>query len=62
MGSIARRRSRPFQANDRPATCAISVPGLDAYRKHHERLLQYVKTTDDDLRNHIVPRQRCDGY
>ena len=36
--------------------------GLQAYRKHHDRLLQYVKTTDDNLRNHIVPRQRCDAY
>ena len=36
--------------------------GLDAYRKHHERLLQYIKTTDDDLREHIVQRQTCDAY
>ena len=36
--------------------------GLEAYRKHHQRLLQYVKTTNDDLRNHVVPRQRCDAY
>ena len=35
---------------------------METYRKHHERLLQYVKTTDDDLRNHIVPRQRSDAY
>ena len=36
--------------------------GLAAYRNHHDRLLQYVKTTEDDLRSHIVPRQRCDAY
>jgi len=35
---------------------------LEAYRKHHERLRQYVKTTRDDLRSHIVQRQRCDAY
>jgi hypothetical protein len=35
---------------------------LDEYRKHHDRLLQYVKTTQDDLRGHIVERQQCDGY
>ncbi len=35
---------------------------MEAYRRHHDRLLQYVKTTDDDLRSHIVPRQRCDAY
>jgi hypothetical protein len=36
--------------------------GLDAHRKLHARLLQYVKTTEDDLRSHIVERQGCDGY
>jgi hypothetical protein len=36
--------------------------GLEAYRRHHGRLLQYVKTTKDDLRGRIVPRQRCDAY
>ena len=35
---------------------------MERYRKHHDRLLQYVKTTGDDLRNHIVPRQRSDAY
>jgi hypothetical protein len=36
--------------------------GLDAYRKHHARLLQYVKTTKDDLRDRYVQRQACDAY
>jgi hypothetical protein len=36
--------------------------GLDAYRTHHARLLQYVRTTKDDLRNRIVARQGCDAY
>jgi hypothetical protein len=36
--------------------------GLEAYRKHHDRLLQYIKTTDDDLREHVVQRQTCDAY
>jgi DinB superfamily len=35
---------------------------MDTYRKHHDRLLQYVKTTHDDLRSHIVQRQSCDAY
>jgi hypothetical protein len=33
--------------------------GLDAHRKLHARLLQYIRTTEDDLRGHIVERQRC---
>jgi hypothetical protein len=36
--------------------------GLDAYRKQHARLLQYVKTTNDDLRAHFVERQGSDAY
>jgi hypothetical protein len=36
--------------------------GLDAYRKQHARLLQYVRTTDDDLRGHVVERQGSDAY
>ena len=36
--------------------------GRDAYRAQHARLLQYVRTTTDDLRNRFVERQRCDAY
>jgi hypothetical protein len=36
--------------------------GLADYRKHHDRLVQFVKTTDVDLRSHIVARQGCDAY
>ena len=35
---------------------------LESYRKHHERLRQFVSTTRDDLRSHIVQRQGCDAY
>jgi hypothetical protein len=36
--------------------------GLAQYRKTHARLLQYIKTTKDDLRRRIVQRQACDAY
>jgi DinB superfamily len=36
--------------------------GLEAYRKQHARLVEYAKTTKDDLRGHVVERQRCDAY
>jgi hypothetical protein len=36
--------------------------GLETYRKQHARLLDYVKTTKDDLRRHFVARQRSDAY
>jgi hypothetical protein len=32
------------------------------YRRHHERLVQYVRTTADDLRSRVVPRQGSDAY
>src|SRR5262249_25853071 len=35
---------------------------LETYHKHHDRLRDYIKTTDDDLRGHFVERQRCDAY
>jgi hypothetical protein len=36
--------------------------GLEAYGRQHARLLQYARTTKDDLRSHIVERQGCDAY
>ena len=36
--------------------------GLDAHRKLHTRLVEYIKSTKEDLRGHIVERQSCDAY
>lgn len=36
--------------------------GLADYQRQHARLLQYIRTTKDDLRNRYVERQRCDAY
>ena len=36
--------------------------GLDAHRKLHARLVEYIRSTEDDLRGHIVERQSCDAY
>lgn len=35
---------------------------LQEYRRHHARLVDYIKTTNDDLRSHIVARQGSDAY
>jgi hypothetical protein len=35
---------------------------LEQYRGHHARLVEYIKTTDDDLRSHVVGRQGSDAY
>jgi uncharacterized damage-inducible protein DinB len=36
--------------------------GLKAYRASHAKLLQYVRTTKDDLRRRLVARQQSDAY
>ena len=36
--------------------------GLAEYRRNHTRLLDYARTTKDDLRRHVVARQRCDAW
>jgi uncharacterized damage-inducible protein DinB len=36
--------------------------GLKAYRTQHAQLVQYLKTTKDDLRRRFVERQNSDGY
>ena len=35
---------------------------LAEYRTHHDRLVQYIRTTKDDLRSRLVPRQGSDAY
>jgi hypothetical protein len=35
---------------------------MEAYRRNHARLLEYARTTKDDLRAHVVPRQSSDAY
>jgi len=36
--------------------------GLDAFSKLRAQMLRYARTTNDDLRNHVVERERCDAY
>jgi hypothetical protein len=36
--------------------------GLEVLRKLHAQMLQYVRTTEEDLRSHIVERERSDAY
>jgi hypothetical protein len=36
--------------------------GMKAYRAQHAELLQYVRTTKDDLRSRLVERQNSDAY
>ena len=36
--------------------------GLDAFRKLRARMLEYARTTNDDLRGHVVEREASDAY
>src|SRR5688500_5767509 len=36
--------------------------GMAEFRRHHTRLIEYVRTTRDDLRGRIVKRQNSDAY
>jgi hypothetical protein len=36
--------------------------GLLEYRRQHAQLVQYIRTTSDDLRSRLVERQACDAY
>ena len=48
---------------EEPSRTLRDVPsGLTAYRTQHAMLLEYVRTTKDDLRSRLVERQNCDGY
>jgi hypothetical protein len=35
---------------------------LDRFRALHAQMLQYARTTNDDLRGHFVQREGCDAY
>ena len=35
---------------------------IERYRKEHDRLVQYIRMTQDDLRSRIVDRQGSDAY
>ncbi|HSW50861.1 MAG TPA: DinB family protein [Bryobacteraceae bacterium] len=36
--------------------------GLEIFRRVHREMLQYARTTGEDLRSHYVERERCDAY
>ena len=60
---IDRTRKEQATPTERPSGQLRDLrAALAAYREHHNRLLEFLKTTRDDLRSHIVERQGCDAY
>jgi hypothetical protein len=56
------RRENAIPTEDVKGTLADLATGVTAYERHHQRLVQYVATTKDDLRRFFVPRQGSDAY
>jgi hypothetical protein len=56
------RRETAIPAERPPGKLRDLQEGLKAYRAQHTRLVDYAKTTKDDLRSHYVERQGCDAY
>jgi hypothetical protein len=60
---INRSNREPALPSEGPSRKLEDVrTGLAEYRKNHARLLEYAKTTKDDLRSRLVARQGCDAY
>jgi hypothetical protein len=60
---INRSNREPAAPSETPRGQLRNVTGgLAEYRTNHSRLLQYIRTTKDDLRRRIVQRQTCDAY
>lgn len=55
-------REIALAAEDPAHKIADLAAGLKAYRSDHAKLLEYVRTTKDDLRRKLVARQRSDAY
>jgi hypothetical protein len=56
------RRSSAIPAEDSKGKLRDLRTGLDSLRKLHVRMLDYIRTTNDDLRGHFVEREGSDAY
>jgi hypothetical protein len=56
------QRGQAIPAEDPTGQLKDLQAGLAALRKIHAQILQYARTTADDLRGHVVEREQCDAY
>lgn len=56
------RRERAIPAEDVKGKLKDVAEGLRVIRELRARIQDYVRTSREDLRAHIVPRQGCDAY
>lgn len=56
------RRERAIPAEDVKGRLKDVAAGLQSLRELRAKIQNYVRTSQEDLRAHIVPRQGCDAY
>ena len=56
------RRETAIPSERPPGRLRDIRTALETYRTQHAQLLDYARTTKDDLRSHVVDRQQCDAY
>ena len=56
------RREVAIPSERPPGALRDLSSALKTYRTRHAQLLDYVRTTRDDLRRYLVDRQLCDAY
>ena len=59
---VDRTQRQKTEARKEPTSEMTLAAGLDAFRKLHDEILQYARTTDDDLRAHVVKDEGTDTY
>ncbi len=55
-------RETALKTEEPSRTLRDVASGVTAYRTQHAKLLEYVRTTTDDLRSRLVERQNSDAY
>jgi hypothetical protein len=56
------QRQKAVAAEDSKGQLRDLGAGLEVLRKLHAQMLQYARTSQDDLRGHVVERERSDAY
>lgn len=56
------QRQKAIAAEDVKGKMRDLAAGLEALRKVHGQMLEYIRTTDEDLRGHVVEREGSDAY
>ena len=59
---VDRTQRQKTEAQKEPKSEMTLAAGLDSFRRLHDEILQYARTTDDDLRAHVVKDEGTDTY